>query len=476
MAAAATICPRSRWWLRRRWLLIPMLLVLVFALPQLFGGKMRVDSGLYAGVSLHMYNQGTFWTPMAGDAPYFRKPPLVFWIHGAFLWLLGPHLWVMRLPTVIAALGIVGLTCLIARRMTNWRVALFSGCVLATTVSFFHLFQRFVLDYWQTFFMLVGVWMIVEAQRRRLLWLAICAGAPIGASMLCKPLISGIALPIMCVWLATIREYRWALLTFLGGTVTALMVAAPWHLSMIAQHGDLFLGSYFQREMVDRVTTAQGFEAEPWYWYLIELAKGYWPWMLTLVLGLWTWARTGPGSERETRFRRLCVAFCLLWLAIMMYSADKRIRYLMPMLPMLSMISGWWLAHITWGSRRRLARRRTLRWLEMAVQFAVVAAAIFATLPIHYNTQAVPEWEALDQYIRDHPGERYQIGTVNVQDGGRIYFYTGIWPHNAVDPVGRELPIEPNTLLINSHEVPRTRRIQGEVVFDQGKLQIVRVK
>src|SRR5688572_31599636 len=59
-----------------------------------------------------------------------------------------------------------------------------------STISFFHLFQRFILDYWQTFFVLLGVWMIVEAQRRRLLWLAICAGAPIGASMLCKPLTS----------------------------------------------------------------------------------------------------------------------------------------------------------------------------------------------------------------------------------------------------------------------------------------------
>lgn len=469
-------------WQRTRWLILPLLVVLIFALPQLFGGKMKVDSGLYAGVSLHAYAEGTFWTLMAGDTPYFRKPPLVFWIHGLFFRLLGPEMWVMRLPSVLAGMGIIALTCMIARRLANRRVALFAGCVMASTISFFHLFQRFVLDYWMTFFILAGVWMVVASLGRghapRRAWLAACAGLPIGLAMLCKPVIAVAALPILAVWLLTIRQNRLAIITLLGGIPLALLVAAPWHLSMLALHGELFRGSYFQREMVERVTTAEGFDREPAYWYVIELARSYWPWMLTLALGVFLWLRVPARSPRETRFRRFCLVFGLLWLALMSCSADKRIRYLLPEMPMLAMISGWWIAQALRGSfeSRRSLRRKVMRGMDIVIPLACAGALVISCMPFTYNTESAPEWEALDEYIRAHPNDRYQLGTVNVQDGGRIYFYTGIWPHNRVDPLGRELPIEPGTLVINNHEVPRTARMQGDVVFDQGKLQIIRAR
>jgi 4-amino-4-deoxy-L-arabinose transferase-like glycosyltransferase len=471
-------------WLRARWLILPLLVVLIFALPQLFGGKMKVDSGLYAGVSLHAFNEGTFWTLMAGDTPYFRKPPLVFWIHGLFFRALGPEMWVMRLPSVLAGMGIIALTSMIARRLANRRVALFAGCVMASTISFFHLFQRFVLDYWMTFFILAGVWMVVASlgrggsQARSRAWLAACAGLPIGLAMLCKPVIAIAALPILAIWLLTIRQNRLAIITLLGGVALALLVAAPWHVSMLALHGDLFRGSYFQREMLERVTTAAGFDREPFYWYVIELARSYWPWMLTLALGVFTWLRMPAHSQREKRFRRFCLVFGVLWFALMSCSADKRIRYLLPEMPMLAMISGWWIAHALRGSprSRRILRRKVLRGMDIVIPSACAIALVIACLPFTYNTESAPEWDALDDYIRAHPTERYQLGTVNVQDGGRIYFYTGIWPRNRVDPLGRELPMEPGTLVINNHEVPRTARMQGEVVFDQGKLQIIRVR
>ena len=73
--------------------------------------------------------------------------------------------------------------------------------------------------------------------------------------------------------------------------------------------------------------------------------------------------------------------------------------------------------------------------------------------------------------VCDSTGGRCRHRQLDCGDGQGAH----AWPHNAVDPLGRGLPVEPNTLLINSNLIPRTGRIRGEIVFDAGKLRIIRV-
>ncbi|WP_320171409.1 glycosyltransferase family 39 protein [Maridesulfovibrio sp.] len=130
----------------RHWTLLLVLLLVFSALVSGYGTWLNyfydIDEPKYARAAYEMVAHGNFLAPMFDGMPRMEKPPLVYWTMFPFAWLashvdLGASgLFLMRMPTVICSMLMVLGTVMIGRRLFGPATGLLSGAVLQSSVLF----------------------------------------------------------------------------------------------------------------------------------------------------------------------------------------------------------------------------------------------------------------------------------------------------------------------------------------------------
>lgn len=492
----------ARW----SWVIIPLVVLLAVTLPKLNQGDWRGDTGWYAALGLDAARSGR-WTLSAGETePYFNKPPLVFWMVGRVLDWFGVDLLIARLTSVLAAgLGVLA-TAGIARELGTRRLGAIAGVILALTYEYFRRTREISLDMWHAAFLLLAAWAIVKGatsgDRPRALrgagpknreqgnqlasapiaprqpartalhvtsaaWFAL-AGVPIGLALMTKPLIALAFAPILAVWLWRLRGLNLAVL----GLVTLLVgvaIAIPWHLWMMRTYGDAFLDQYFGREIAARASgqLVGGQKAtQPVWYYLAQIAGGYWPWLLAL------------GAALSARVWRTPVGLLALvwggaWLILLTAFPDRRDRYAIPIYPGLAIASALGVLHLCRG----VWRRRVNVALRLAAPVSGMIAIVVALLPIRVQSKPDEQWAQLEAFINADAAHRtiYE-GASDGAPAARVYLISGAWPIPTRDGVDKPLSSPPRGSLIFYHARGGRAPGPGEsVVFNAGDLTITRL-
>jgi 4-amino-4-deoxy-L-arabinose transferase-like glycosyltransferase len=324
----------------------------------------------------------------------------------------------------------------------DW-AAVWTGIVLALSYDFFRRTRAVSLDLWQLLFLLLAVWAVARgasaagpAWWRRALWFA-GAGLPLGLALVCKPFVALLSVPLAAVWLSWTRG--WAAAAWLGVTLgVAVAVAAPWHLSMYALHGDAFLEQYVGRQVVARAAgelTASPLDAKPAWYYATHLASTHWPWLACVALALGQWWRAGRLSERGGA-ERWALVWTLGWLVALSAFADRRDRYAIPVMPSMAVFAGLWLAGLSapaWVNWRTLGG---------AAAGLVLIAPFGMLIPVGGEDSEPGQWRELYEWIdarrisTGRPTELWQ-GGFSLDRGARIYLRCGRWPRTTRDELGR---------------------------------------
>lgn len=448
---------------------VPLVLLLAVTLPHLDQGDFRTDTARYAAIGVQAWRDpALLWTPhLHPSVPYFNKPPLALWVHGFFLHFFGVSVWMARLPSVLAAAGIVSLTVAIVRRSMGNVVAVSSGAILALTYEFFRRTREISLDLWQLLFLMAALWCCIRAVRinhpKGLCW----AGIPLGFALLCKPLTALLLIPIVAAWL--IAEGRKSfLIPLVGVSLIACAVAAPWHLSMVALHSKAFTAAYFGREVLGRLRGDIG--REPVWYYAAEIGRTYWPWMLLLPPGLLAWRRT---ASRSRSLLRLSLLWLCVWLLALTLFPDKRPRYELPLYPALALVAAAGLTRIPSTRFRSLYRRR----LPLLAALALIAALVSAWMPLRVQTPPDKDWMAVQAWMRQAGIRSVYSGALSTNDEGYFYLKTGYWPEPIVRDGARPTvaPLPPGAHLIYDMELyPRPGRNET-VVFRSGRLWVTEI-
>jgi len=402
---------------------LPCLLLLCLTLPHLGQGDFRRDTGRYAAVGHYMWSGGHPGVPYLNPkTPYFNKPPLALSIHGLFLKTFGISLVNARLPSVLAALGIVILTMAAARQIGTRAEALASGFILASTPEFVRRSREISLDMWQLLFIMAAVVLILTGLRRGNKWWIATAGVPLGLALLCKPLVALLVIPIAvgwCLWSKKTNFIPWLLL---GALPIALLVALPWHWHMYSLFGKPFLNQYFGKEVLDR---ARGLILkQPVYYYVLESLRTYWPWMLLLVYAIvYRFQRT----EHSREARRDLVLLGLWWVAVMFVALsifpDKKPNYALPLFPMLSWVVGAGVCRLPWHKLRAWYQLE-LRWLAPALTGILLIVSI---APIQFQKGPDKHWASVLKWVSQNTaGSVFEAG-LDYNDMCYFYLKTGQW-------------------------------------------------
>lgn len=248
---------------------------------------------------------GNWWHPTIGGLPWLEKPPLPFWLAAASGRLAGGFSPLSaRLPSALAALGLVlGVATLAARRYGP-AVGLLSGAVQATTAW---TVMRGRLAEADVLLACLVAWSLAAFDRMRAPALSTVPSPNepagwrawrwaffglLGAGALVKGTGFGAALVLSAVaavllWdgdRATLRRLR-----FPAGWILVAALALAWPLAMIALHGPKVVGLWTMH-VAQRLGRQEGhgpFAGEAWLEYVPGVLAEALPWTPLAALGAW---------------------------------------------------------------------------------------------------------------------------------------------------------------------------------------------
>ena len=111
------------------------------------------NEAFYAETPREMLVSGDYLAPHFNFQPRAQKPPLTYWAVLLSYKLFGVSEFAVRLPSALAAIGVILFSYALARLLFGPRAALIAGIVIATTARVFILARRLPIDILLLFFL-----------------------------------------------------------------------------------------------------------------------------------------------------------------------------------------------------------------------------------------------------------------------------------------------------------------------------------
>ncbi len=337
------------------------------------------DEPRYTRVAVEMHRSGDRVTPTLQGRPWLEKPPLFYWLAGAFFSGLGETETAARLPSVLATLVFAGATALFAARLFGSATGLHAGFVLGTSLLPFAYGRAAAMD----MLLAAAVTVAIGLLSLRVLGIAgrlavTVAYGLMGLAVLAKgPL--GVLLPglVMAGYVVATREWKWLkqLVPPLA-LLVLLLVAGPWYLLILRAQGREFVDVFLLGHNLARFTSTVHNHPGPSFYYVPVILLGLFPWSGLLVPAL---ARL---RVRSSRADLLLLLWFLLPLVFFSLAGAKLPGYILPALPPLAILMG--------RAAATLLEDRT--WGRTAALVTLVVCALVATGPAFLRARGEPDW------------------------------------------------------------------------------------
>lgn len=372
------------------------------------------DEGRYASSSFEMaqpFDGGApdWVVPHLNSVPRLNKPPLVYWSAALCSKIAGMNEWGMRLPSALAAIGVLLILWRLGAAMWDERTGVLAALIWATSVLPFGLARALNTDMLLTFCValsLAGLWLLAAPSISQSIFQrrvgVLIAGIGLGLALLSKGPV-GLVLPILIflAWRICANgktAFNAEILgRVLGACALAMLLAVPWYGAIALRHPE-FLRGFLIGENLARLTGSKFYhKPEPFYFYLPIILLGLFPWtfwLLPAVRNLWESLKPQPVSSEvspsEVSSAKLSARssqiFLWLWavavVALFSISHVKLITYVLPAFPALALLLAGAMASPTLASTRKSTLAPLRLWRISAAlsgaQFLVAAVGLLA--------------------------------------------------------------------------------------------------
>lgn len=214
-----------------------------------FVGIRAQDEAVYAHSAIRMAQTGDWMTPSFMGRHALYKPPMLFWLTGLSVRLLGVSPLSLRLPSLLAGALVAALLFAWLRSFTSLPAAAAAALLLVSSSTWHRISRLCLTDALLALCLVVAVYVLYRDPRlthRSSLWVFAAASA---AAILTKG-VAGL-LPSLVLLLFTLlggRERPSLRRLAQAGLLTAAL-AAPWHLYQSAVHPRWFWAEYIHGEI-----------------------------------------------------------------------------------------------------------------------------------------------------------------------------------------------------------------------------------
>lgn len=313
----------------RRWRLIAvgapcLLAAAVFCFHLGRYGLWEADEARYAEIAREMLAGAGYIVPHLNYVAYVEKPPLLYWLTMACMWLLGPTQLAARIvPATAALIGVVA-TLYFGCRVFDRRRGILAAAILTTCPLYAVMAQLLTTDMLLSVLVAIAFFALFLQWREGGRWwivlylasaLAVLTKGPIGAVL---PALAG-----AIFLLVRDRPFFRALRKFhlLPGIALLLAIAVPWFI-IVALREPGYLHFYIIDEHFKRFFSPNYSHYEPIYFYVPVLAVGILPWIVCAPL-LFVYGSSGPA-------RTYCGIAAATVLILFSLADAKLIPYILP--------------------------------------------------------------------------------------------------------------------------------------------------
>lgn len=236
---------------------LTVLLICILKIPPIFQTDIQPwDEGMYALRVLSIHLNGDFIDQSQHSTGGFYSgshPPLLIWI-GYFVSLVtGLNSPTLKLIIFFFSLCSLLILYKLGSKLFDNKTALLSVLIFSSTIIFNVFSKRFQFDIPYTFFILLSVYLLVlynESKSKKYLYFT---GFVFGLCLMVKILV-GIFIPM--IFLASYffinKKVNYTLKDIITISIVGIVIAAPWHIYMLTQHGTEFFSYFFGFHIFDR--------------------------------------------------------------------------------------------------------------------------------------------------------------------------------------------------------------------------------
>lgn len=349
--------------IRRTLWLVACAILLTAAFTYGLGGYSLLDpdEGRNAEIAREMAVTNDYMLPRLNGVPYVDKPVLYFAAGALVMELLGPTVASARLPSLLFAVGTLGLVAWFAGRTLGSAAAWIAAIATAATPFMLAYARTVIFDTALTLFVvgaLVGFYLAVEESsprqppsgsgtpdrpgRRwgsgeRAAWWRAAAWGALALGVLTKGPVA-LAVPLMVVLPYAVWRRRWRALADPIAVLLFAAIVMPW-LFVMAREVPSYLEYVVVTETASRLTTRELERWGPFWYFLAIFPAAALPWSV-VAAAAWRGRRTGNGEGHgSTAPLRV---FLLLWLLVPLLfftlSQSKRPQYVLPMVPAVGLL------------------------------------------------------------------------------------------------------------------------------------------
>ncbi len=342
-----------------------------------FGARVYTtnDETRFPLMARDILRHGHWMQPEINGVPMLNKPPLHAWLIAIAAWPVGavtPR--TAQLPSLLAALGLVAVTCWIGARLFSPTAGVAAGLIVVTTAGVFSLARSPVPDMVLALAIALAIAAFVMAEFEGHPYALVAFYVLVGVAFWVKGPAGLLALAVALVY--ELMAYGWTgarrLVSPIGiGILTVLVAGWVW---MASSTG----GASFFDEVLTQDFVLAYFVSGPWGRGGLLHAFGQalsilLPWTILVPAALWWSVRYGdPAHRRETY---LVMAWMAAVFALVAVSHRQRWRYYLPLCAPTALLVAVWLAKPRWRSR---AHAFAAAWLVVAVTFVAGQVAMMA--------------------------------------------------------------------------------------------------
>jgi 4-amino-4-deoxy-L-arabinose transferase-like glycosyltransferase len=272
--------------------------------------------------------------PTLGGEPYYNKPPLLHSLIAGVYWLGGVNEWTTRFPGAILTAISVPLLYFVGREVFRQRIcATYSALIYLTMLPVVRHGRLAMLDGAVVCFFVLMMLCVLRSRRN----LRYCLGIGITFGLICLTkgmlgLLLG-AIALLFLFWDTPRllgcRYMWV------GMLIGSIPVAFWYGMQWLHYGQTFTSIGMMNQSLNRVwKSVEGHKGPPWY-YILEIFKYTWPWLLFLVPSLrLAW------ENRNLSWAKLIIVWGGVYLLAITLMGTKLPWYVFPIYPCLALAIG----------------------------------------------------------------------------------------------------------------------------------------
>lgn len=338
------------------------------------------DEGRNAEVAREMLAGGDWLVPHYDGFAYLDKPPVLFWADAVDFEVLGTSELAARLPSALAALGVVFITWLLALQMFDKKAAIYSGIVFAVA-PLAVVFSRYVIfDMPLTLFVtgaLACYWAGGQSKVNRRGW-ALAFFALMGIATLTKGPV-GFLIPLLVIVVYCALRRRLSDLSGLPWGLGALIfsvIVLPWFIAVSVRYPD-FPRYALLRESVERFLTPEAHRSGNLFYYIPVFLAGFFPWSFFLIF-----AAVGKLRKWETlaEEKSAPAIFLITWAVVVFvffsFSHSKLPGYFLPALVPLSILMG-----TLWGRSEAGLMEKVPDWMTAGLAMMILMGLVLLSSP-----------------------------------------------------------------------------------------------